>query len=79
MYVIGGVTEEGTTILSDIDILIVADALPRDRKGLYDEILGRAIDIYGLPWDAPVELHIADEIEAEEYLKLSKKIVEIIP
>jgi hypothetical protein len=57
-YVVGGVAEERTTVLSDIDILIVANTLPRNTKGLYDEILGRAIDVYGLPWDAPVELYI---------------------
>jgi predicted nucleotidyltransferase len=60
VYVIGGVAEERTTVLSDIDILIVANTLPRDRKGLYSEILERAIDAYGPPWDAPVELHITD-------------------
>jgi len=49
VYVIGGVAEERTTVLSDIDILIVANTLPRDRKGLYSEILERAIDAYGLP------------------------------
>ena len=69
VYVIGGVAEERTTVLSDIDILIVASELPRDRKGLYGEILGRAIDVYGLPWDAPVELHITDKKRAKEYLK----------
>jgi len=72
VYVIGGVAEERTTIFSDIDILIVANELPRDRKGLYGDILGRAIDVYGLPWDAPVELHITDKKRAEEYLKRGK-------
>jgi predicted nucleotidyltransferase len=72
VYVIGGVAEGRTTVLSDIDILIVADMLPRDRKRLYGEILERAIDVYGLPWDAPVELHITDKKRAEEYLKGGK-------
>jgi len=40
-----------------------------DRKRLYGEILGRAIDVYRLPRDAPAELHITDKREAEEYLK----------
>ena len=30
-------------------------------SGEYATILEKAIDGYGLPWDAPVELHIADE------------------
>jgi len=51
----------------------------REKKSLYRRILERAIDVYGLPWDAPVELHIADEREAEEYLKLSRRAVRINP
>jgi len=43
-----------------------------ERKRLSVEILERAIDAYGLPWDAPVELHIVGEKEAEEYLKMGK-------
>jgi len=43
VYVIGGVAEERTTALSDIDILIVAGKLPRDRKELYSEILGKRL------------------------------------
>jgi predicted nucleotidyltransferase len=74
VYVIGGVAEERTTVLSDIDILIVANTLPRDRKGLYSEILERAIDAYGPPWDAPVELHITDRRGAGEYLKKGKHV-----
>jgi len=33
VYVVGGVAEGRTTVLSDINILIVADMLPRDRRG----------------------------------------------
>ena len=71
---IGGVAEGRTTVFSDIDILIVAKEILGDKKRLYVEIVERVIDSYGLPWDAPVELHIADEGEAEEYLRLSKKL-----
>jgi hypothetical protein len=74
VYVIGGVAEERTTVLSDIDILVVAGELPRDRKELYSVILGKAIDVYGLPWDAPVELHITDRKGAGEYLKKGKHV-----
>jgi len=74
VYVIGGVAEGRTTVLSDIDILIVADILPKDRKRLYGDILERAIDMYGLPWDAPVEPHITDKKRAEEYLKGGKHV-----
>jgi len=46
---------------------------------LYVKILEEAIDSYGLSWDAPVELHIADEGKVGKYLKLSRKAVRINP
>ena len=56
----GGVAEGRVTVLSDIDLLVV---VPRGRLGrrLYAEILSVAMDRYGLPLDAPVELHIVEE------------------
>jgi hypothetical protein len=70
VYVVGGVAEDRTTVLSGIDILII---IPGDtvvnKVKLYKDILIRAMDNYGLPWDAPVELHIVNEDEAKEYLK----------
>jgi len=77
VYVVGGIAEGRTTVLSDIDILIVAENIPRDKKRLYVEILERAIDSYRLPWDAPVELHIVGEKDAERYMKYLGKRVEI--
>jgi len=77
VYVIGGVAEGRTTVFSDIDILIVAEKIPRDKKRLYVEILERAIDAYGLPWDAPVELHIVEERDVERYRKCLGKRIEI--
>lgn len=66
-YVVGGVAEGRVTVLSDIDVLIVVDDInPRDLLKLKAAIMSRAIDCYGLPWDAPVEIHIASRREAEE-------------
>jgi len=76
-YVIGGVAEGRTTVLSDIDILIVAKGISGDKKKLYVEILERTIDSYGLPWDAPVELHIVGEKDVERCMKCLGKRVEI--
>ena len=39
----------------------------------------KSIDKYGLPWDAPIELHITSMEEAEAYLKYVKKKIEIRP
>ena len=78
VYMIGGVAEERTTVLSGIDVLIVVKRISaEEKKMLYVEFLEKAIDEYGLPWDAPIELHIADEWQAEEYFKLSKNAVKI--
>ncbi len=68
VYVVGSVAEGTVTVLSDIDVLIV---VPKGtlRRGLYREILLRAMDVYGLPFDAPVELHIVEEGGEERYLK----------
>ena len=74
---IGRVAEGRTTVFSDIDILIVAKEIPRDKKRLYVEILERAIDSYGLPWGAPVEFHIVEEKDVERYTKCLGKRIEI--
>ena len=68
VYIIGGVAEGRVTVLSDIDILVV---VPRGakRRGLARDILLRAMEKYGLPWDAPVELHIVEEGEEDEYTR----------
>ena len=66
VYVVGGVAEGRVTVLSDIDILVV---VPRGRlrRGLYTEIMLRAMDSHGLPLDAPIELHIVEEGEEARY------------
>ncbi|MGC9170800.1 MAG: nucleotidyltransferase domain-containing protein [Thermoproteus sp.] len=76
VYVIGGVAEGRTAVLSDIDILIIIPGnVAINKSKLYKDILTRSMDCYGLPWDAPVELHIAYEDEAKEYLK--SKAIEV--
>ncbi|OYT40281.1 MAG: hypothetical protein B6U89_02725 [Desulfurococcales archaeon ex4484_58] len=73
VYVIGGVAEDRVTVLSDIDILIV---VPDDlfRENLSVEILDKAIEKYGLPWDAPVQLHIVKRSEASKYFSRGRVI-----
>ena len=80
VYVVGGVAEGRTTIYSDIDILIVIPSGILDneaKKNLVVEVIERAIDRYSLPWDAPVEIHIADAKTFKEYLKTCRKIIPI--
>jgi predicted nucleotidyltransferase len=78
VYVIGGVAEGRTTIYSDVDVLIAIPARVLDdeaKKNLAIEVLEKAIDVYGLPWGAPVEVHIADARTLERYLRACKKMI----
>ncbi|BDB99743.1 nucleotidyltransferase domain-containing protein [Saccharolobus caldissimus] len=72
VYVFGGVAENRVTVLSDIDILIVSEVKESFKFKL--EVFKRAFDIYGLPFDAPVELHVTDKEGFKSYLKYSKVI-----
>ncbi len=72
VYVIGGVAEDRVTVLSDIDILVVVPKprlTGRERLQLTVDILDRAIERHGLPWDAPVEIHVVGQEEASRFLK----------
>ena len=79
VYVIGGVAEDRVTVLSDIDILIVVKRKleGRERRELFKKVLIRAMDAYGLPFDAPVELHVEDEESARKFFASSKKAIRI--
>ncbi len=68
VYVTGSVAAGTYTVLSDIDILVV---VPKGllRRGLSRDIMVKAMDI-GLPWDAPVELHVVEEGEEKHYTPL---------
>ena len=80
VYVIGGVAEDRITVLSDIDILIVVKRKleGRERRELFKKVLIRAMDVYGLPFDAPVELHVEDEESAKRFFELSKRAIKIV-
>ncbi len=69
VYVIGGAAEGRLTVLSDIDILVCLEGEDARRRGLAGEILWRAVDKFGLPWDYPVEIHVVGASECETYLK----------
>ncbi len=76
VYVIGSVVEGKVTVYSDIDVLVVIPNKTlnsESRKDLVVEILERAIEYYGLPWDAPIEIHVADKNTLQDYLKHSRK------
>ncbi|WP_460024170.1 nucleotidyltransferase domain-containing protein [Infirmifilum sp. SLHALR2] len=78
VFVIGSVAEGTPTIYSDVDILVVLDRVDMEtKKRLLVDILERAIDLYQLPWDAPVELHIVSREEAERYFRNARRVIEI--
>ncbi|MGC8962146.1 MAG: nucleotidyltransferase domain-containing protein [Candidatus Bathyarchaeia archaeon] len=68
VYVFGSIVRGEAVAASDVDILIVATALPdgqRERSKLKHEILRDA----GLPEAKPFQLHLVDEGEAEIYFR----------
>jgi predicted nucleotidyltransferase len=73
VYVIGGAAEGRLTIESDVDVVVCIPVGTNDRK-LRKEIMRRAIDVYGMPWDYPIELHLYEERECKEILKQLKYI-----
>jgi len=80
VYVIRGVAENKLTIYSDIDILVAPPTRTLNDdlvKKLKVEIYTRAMDNYNLPWDAPVEIHIADAKTIEKYMKTCRKLIPI--
>jgi hypothetical protein len=72
VYVVGSIARGEPTVASDIDVLIVIPdpgLRPEDKPRLAAEIFNDAVERHGLPWDAPVEIHLATPREAERYLK----------
>ncbi len=80
VYVVGGAAENRLTVLSDIDIVVVSKNVPHDeRKKLYLrlDIKDRAVTLYGLPWDYPIDIHLYNEEEFEKAKKHYRRIIEI--
>jgi len=80
VYVIGGVAEGKVTVLSDIDVLIAVPGRTlssEELKRLLVDILLRAVDLYRLPWDAPVEVHVADARTLRLYGKTCRVAVRV--
>ncbi|MEM3108657.1 MAG: nucleotidyltransferase domain-containing protein [Candidatus Bathyarchaeia archaeon] len=68
VYVFGSVVRGEAVAASDVDLLVVAEALPDNQRGrseLKYEILRGA----GLPDVNPFQIHLVDEREAEAYLR----------
>lgn len=73
VYVIGGAAEGRLTVESDVDLVVCIPSASREElSSLMKEIMRRAIDLHGLPWDYPIELHMCDERMCEEILKKYK-------
>jgi len=50
-----------------------------ELKRLPVEVLLRAIEGYELPWDAPVEIHVADAKTLQLYAKALGKAIRVKP
>jgi len=80
VYIVGGAAEDRLTVLSDVDVLVVISRT-LDSKSLNEfrrAIYARAVDIYNLPWDYPLEIHITTKEEFDEaFAKRRKKMVKV--
>jgi len=68
VYIVGGAAEGRLTVLSDVDVVVVtskaldSESLNHLRRAIYT----RAVDIYNLPWDYPLEIHVMSREEFKE-------------
>lgn len=71
VYVLGSVVRGDYTGGSDIDILIVSDKMP---KGLLKraELKGLIEEMANLPSFHPIQIHLANHEEAENYIRRSE-------
>ncbi|MET1128862.1 MAG: nucleotidyltransferase domain-containing protein [Thermoproteota archaeon] len=78
-YVFGSAASGNLTSLSDVDVLVELprEVKPLERLELKLSVFEKAVEL-GLPWDYPVDLHVAGPAEAAWY-KGRSKIVEIWP
>jgi len=76
IYVFGSAVTGRLVAASDVDVLIVAENLPksaRARSQLKGEILEKA----GLPLVHPFEMHLADPEEAAIYFKHVERFIKV--
>ncbi|WP_317895527.1 nucleotidyltransferase domain-containing protein [Pyrofollis japonicus] len=78
VYVIGGAAEDRLTALSDIDVLIVLprDPDPYEATRISRLVYEKAVDL-GMPWDYPLDLHIAGPHLLELYKRFSRRMIEV--
>jgi len=80
VYVVGGVAEGRLTVLSDVDVVIVVDKdfNASDVNMLRRSVYVRAVDLYGLPWDYPIDIHIMSRDEfTRVFIRRGKKVLRI--
>ncbi|MCE4611420.1 MAG: nucleotidyltransferase domain-containing protein [Desulfurococcales archaeon] len=79
VYVVGGAAEGRLTVLSDIDVVVIARDPPRGPEllDLVERVMVRAFE-KGLPDDAPIDLKIMGRREFEELKgRIYRKTVKI--
>ncbi|AEM38994.1 DNA polymerase beta domain protein region [Pyrolobus fumarii 1A] len=79
VYVIGGAAEGRLTALSDLDVLLVLPWEPRpEEHGRISRMVYEKAVEKGLPWDYPLNLHIAGPESRREYERLAKRMIRIL-
>lgn len=70
IYVFGGAAENRLTLLSDIDIAVVLEELPKDRAEMLAKIW-EILEAKGIPQYYPLDIYILSKKEFE-YLRGTK-------
>ncbi len=74
VYLFGSVVEGEATPSSDVDVMVVSEAVP-SSVGERSKVIAKILEEVGL--DAPVEVHLLRPEEERWYLRFVKKRVEV--
>ena len=79
VYVVGSAAEGRLTALSDLDVLIVLPREPDPHEALLisRRVYEKAVEL-GLPWDYPLDLHIAGP-ESKKIYERSSRLIRVTP
>ena len=78
VYVIGGAAEDRLTALSDIDVLVVLHRdVSREETGRISRLIYEKAVELGMPWDYPIDIHVAGPSLLKLYKKYAKLMIRI--
>lgn len=76
VYVIGSIARGEAIASSDVDVLIITSKAPEKPRDIA-ELKTRIEEEAGLPLHHPIEMHIVNPREGEEYLRKTRTYIRI--